>query len=118
MIRLKNITLKLFKNKAPNCQLSIANCQLVYKFLKFRYINIITLLISSITVICGMLLTFVTFAQDATNEVGMADTMRASGKIYVVVAVLVIIFIGFVVYLVMIDRKVSKLEKEITNDRG
>ena len=68
---------------------------------------------SYILFMCGMLLTFVTFAQDATDEIEMANTMYASGKIYVVVAVLVVIFIGIVVYLVMIDRKVSKLEKKI-----
>ena len=82
-----------------------------------RLKNTIALLAPYIIFMYGMLLTFVTFAQDATDEVGMADTMRASGKIYVVVAVLVIIFIGIVVYLVIIDRKVSKLEKEITNDK-
>lgn len=49
----------------------------------------------------------------AQSDVEMADLMRSNGKIYVVVAVLVIIFIGLVVYLVSLDRKVSKLEKEI-----
>jgi CcmD family protein len=49
----------------------------------------------------------------AQSDVEMADVMRSNGKIYVVVAVLVIIFIGLVVYLVSLDRKVSKLEKEI-----
>ena len=60
------------------------------------------------------LLTLYTVAQDATaaQEIEMADTMRANGKIYVVVAVLAAIFVGIVVYLVMLDRKISKLEKE------
>lgn len=48
-----------------------------------------------------------------SQAVEMADTMRSNGKIYVVVAVLCIIFIGIVVYLVSLDRKVSKLEKEL-----
>lgn len=43
----------------------------------------------------------------------MADAMRANGKIYVVVAVIALIFIGLVIYLVIIDRKVGKLEREI-----
>jgi len=47
------------------------------------------------------------------QSVEMADTMRANGKIYVVVAVLAIIFAGIVVYLVGLDRKLRKLEKEI-----
>lgn len=42
----------------------------------------------------------------------MADEMRSNGKIYVVVAVLVTIFIGIVIYLIRLDRKISKLEKE------
>jgi len=50
------------------------------------------------------------FGQETSVE--LADTMRESGKIYVVVAVLVIIFLGLMVYLVSIDRKISKLEKE------
>ena len=40
------------------------------------------------------------------------NTMRSNGKIYVVVAVLVAIFIGIILYLIRLDRKISKLEKE------
>ena len=43
----------------------------------------------------------------------MADAMRANGKIYVVVVVIALIFVGLVIYLVAIDRKVGKLESEI-----
>jgi CcmD family protein len=46
------------------------------------------------------------------QELEMADKMRADGKIYVVVAVLLAIFIGLFVYLISIDRKLSKLEKD------
>lgn len=53
----------------------------------------------------------VLFAQGA--DVEMADGMRASGKIYVVVAVIVTIFIGLIAYLVSTDRKITKLENEI-----
>jgi CcmD family protein len=42
----------------------------------------------------------------------MADGLRSSGKIYVVVGVLCIIFAGIVVYLISIDRKLEKLKKE------
>jgi len=55
-----------------------------------------------LSLICG----YVLFAQN------MADEMRSNGKIYVVVAVLVTIFIGIVIYLVRLDKKISKLEKE------
>lgn len=43
----------------------------------------------------------------------MADALRASGKIYVVVLVVVIIISGLLLYLVRLDRKVSRLEREV-----
>jgi len=53
-------------------------------------------------------------AQDAqTGGIEMADALRSSGKIYVVVAVLVLIMTGIFLYLVRLDRKIRKLEKEI-----
>ncbi|MBJ6143429.1 CcmD family protein [Hymenobacter sp. BT559] len=48
----------------------------------------------------------------AAAEPEMADALRQSGKIYVVVLVLVIIVAGLLVYLVRLDGKVSRLEKE------
>jgi CcmD family protein len=53
------------------------------------------------------------FAQNPDAPVEMADGMRQSGKIYVVVTVLSVIFTGIIAYLIMLDRKISKLEKEI-----
>ena len=52
-------------------------------------------------------------AAQTTDDVEMADVFHTSGKIYVVVAILVVIFIGFVILLINIDRKVSRLEKEL-----
>ncbi len=49
------------------------------------------------------------FAQN--NGVDMADQLRASGKIYVVVAVMLLLFTAFILYLFSIDRRVKKLEK-------
>lgn len=51
------------------------------------------------------------FAQQA-NDVEMADTMRSSGKIYVVITTISIIFIGLAIFLFAIDRRLKKLEKE------
>lgn len=53
-----------------------------------------------------------TLAQ-SSNEIAMADAFRAEGKIYIVVAVILLIFAGLVVYMVRIDRKVKRLEKEL-----
>ena len=57
-----------------------------------------------------MILSVVTNAQ---NDKGtMADTMRSNGRIYVVVAVVVTILIGLILYVIRLDRKMTKLEKE------
>ena len=50
------------------------------------------------------------FAQG--NNVEMADTLRSDGKIYVVVAVILIILIGLLVYLFALDRRLKMLEKK------
>lgn len=42
----------------------------------------------------------------------MADKFRADGKIYVVIAVLVTILLGLILYVVRLDRKINKLEKD------
>ncbi len=51
------------------------------------------------------------FAQPA-NSVEMADEMRSSGKIYVVIATIVIVFIGLAIYLFTIDQRLKKIERE------
>ncbi|RYD52897.1 MAG: CcmD family protein [Sphingobacteriales bacterium] len=58
----------------------------------------------------GVLLTLPAAAQ--TDRPEMADLMRADGKIWVVVAVLATIFAGIFAYLIRLDRKVSRLERE------
>jgi CcmD family protein len=63
-----------------------------------RFLLLITLFLSS-----GLM---------AQNEVEMADTFRADGKIYVVVAILSIVFTGIVFFLIRLDRKISRIEKE------
>ena len=60
------------------------------------------------------LLIIVTFASNAwAQNAEMADTFRAEGKIYVVVAVILIVLVGLFVYLFMLDRKLGKLERMI-----
>jgi hypothetical protein len=49
-------------------------------------------------------------AQDVRPEAEMADRLRADGKIYVVVAIILIILAGFIAYLMTLDRKIKKLE--------
>ena len=55
-------------------------------------------------------LTFLTSFANA-QDVKMADMMKENGKIYVVIAVMLTILAGLVLYLFRLDRKISKLEK-------
>ena len=58
--------------------------------------------------LCGLLMSSFLFAQ---NKVEMADVMRSNGKIYVVVAVCLIILIGLFLYVMILDRRIRKMEK-------
>lgn len=49
----------------------------------------------------------------AQEEVPMADGMRSEGKIYVVVAIALVILLGLVGYLFLLDKKVSRVENQI-----
>jgi hypothetical protein len=63
--------------------------------------------------ILSFLATFIFLAAHAQSTPEMADTMRQSGKIYVVVFVIVALFAGLLIYLFNTDRKISRLEKEM-----
>jgi CcmD family protein len=75
----------------------------MHKLLKIIMVIIITNIAS-----------FAATAQDVVveNKPQMADALRANGKIYVVVVVVVTILAGVFFYLVRIDRKIAKLEKQ------
>lgn len=53
------------------------------------------------------------FAQAGDTSVEMADRLRADGKIWVVVAVVAVIFAGLAVNLFRIDSKLKKIEKDL-----
>lgn len=67
--------------------------------------------INNILILLALLL--VQSTAQAQHEVEMADGMRQSGKIYVVVAVILVIVFGLLAYLWLLDRKVSKMEKKL-----
>jgi len=48
-----------------------------------------------------------------TDTPEMADALRQSGKIYVVVAVIAVVLTGLLVYLISLDRKIGRLEREM-----
>lgn len=67
-----------------------------------------------LSIILLLLMVFPAFSQEmAANE--ESNIFWQSGKIYVVIAVIAIIFAGIIVYLISIDRKVGKMEKELKN---
>ena len=69
-----------------------------------------------ILILFSNLLAFSVFAQQEAGEtIQMADALRASGKIYVVVMVVTVILMGLILYLVRLDKKVSRLEKDFSD---
>jgi len=59
---------------------------------------------------------FSVFAQNATStSPDMAEGLRSSGKIYVVVLVLATIFAGIIAFLIYLERRLSRLEQDLKN---
>jgi CcmD family protein len=72
------------------------------KFFNYRY---------SLTIILFSLLPLAQiFAQ------GNRDFMRETGKINVVVAVILVLFLGIVAYLLRLERKVTALERQMKDN--
>ncbi len=46
------------------------------------------------------------------QEVEMADSFRAEGKIYVVIGVVLLILVGLFLYLFALDKRLKKLERK------
>ena len=78
--------------------------KIVSRYSRFSFlVSRLTLLIFASLISMG------SFAQNRSVE--MADTMRSNGKIYIVVAVCLTILIGLFLYVMRIDMKMSKIEK-------
>ena len=60
----------------------------------------------------SLLIALMASANLFAQEIEMADALRANGKIYVVVAVLSAMLAGLLFYVIRLDRKISRLEKE------
>ena len=59
-----------------------------------------------------MLFSLLLQAQEGSGKSSFGNTMRSNGRIYVVVAVMLTILAGLILYVVRLDKKISKLEKE------
>lgn len=60
--------------------------------------------------LCLLFATGVSFGQDGKGGIG--GLMRSQGRSYVVIAVMLTILLGIVLYLVRLERKINKLERE------
>ena len=65
-----------------------------------------------ITAILTIAFSIGAIAQENPSDIGL---MRSNGKIFVVMAVVVTILVGLFTYLVTIDKKITRLEKEGSN---
>lgn len=63
--------------------------------------------------IMSLLLFFLLPAVSHANHDWLQETMYASGKINVVLAVVTVILAGIFAYLVLLDRRIGKLEEEV-----
>lgn len=58
-----------------------------------------------------LLTSILSFAQDSSGANENAGFMRSEGKIYVVMTITIVILTGLILYIVRLDRKITKLEK-------
>lgn len=63
------------------------------------------------------LILFLTIHLPIVQAQGNRDFMRETGKINVVVGVILLIFLGIVWYLVRLDRKLTKLEYQLNDEK-
>ena len=66
----------------------------------------------SIIVLLLLFVATIGHAQNGPSKEGLDGLLRSSGRIYVVIAVVLTILIGLFIYLIRLDRKISRLEKE------
>jgi hypothetical protein len=66
------------------------------------------------TMVFLLLSSISTFGQD---QAAMADNLRAEGKIYVVVIMILIVLAGLIFYLFLMDKKVKRLEKLLSDKK-
>lgn len=69
-----------------------------------RLLSLITLLVAS--------------ARAQGQPVEMADAMRSEGKIYVVVAIVLLVLVGLILYLFLMERKLRSLERKLDQKTG
>jgi len=66
-------------------------------------------------ILANLLLSLTVFLNNTLLQIPMADAFRSDGKIFVVVGIVLILLIGFFLYLWRVDKKIDKLEEELKN---
>jgi hypothetical protein len=61
--------------------------------------------------IFSLCLAVMAYAQRPTTTT-TGSVMRSNGKIYVVMAICITILVGLILYVISIDRKIKKIEKQ------
>lgn len=96
------------KNSLHNLVLGLPGAEQLGGKSFFRKARLVLGLVLSLLLPAGQAL-----AQAAAAGPEMADTLHQNGKIYVVVAVIAVVLAGLLVYLIALDRKLTRLEKEV-----
>lgn len=113
------------KHQTEYCLINLFELRLPSQFqnqeLKiFNYRNTILsliLLLSSIITASAAAIADSTHLIIAAATPEMADTMRSDGKIWVVVAVIITILLGLIIYLITVDRKITSIEKKLDSSK-
>ncbi|MBP9883658.1 MAG: hypothetical protein KBF32_09660 [Chitinophagales bacterium] len=69
-----------------------------------------------LTAILFLMNTMMLQAQGNSLDQEAANFLRESGKLYVVITILVTIFAGIAIFLIFQERKISKLEKKLKDN--
>lgn len=64
-----------------------------------------------------LLMGIIFFTGNIFGQNANPDFARSMGKMYVVVAVIVAVFVGIVSFLIYLERKVRRLEQQIENEK-
>lgn len=63
--------------------------------------------------ICLIFVLCFSIANAQQSQPEMADVMRSNGKIYVVVGVVLILFVGLFSYLIFLNKKINAMEEKL-----
>src|SRR6476620_572857 len=89
-------------------------------FLKFVTASIKLILNRMNRIIYSFIFLFTCFMADAETQAGpvMADGFRAEGKIWVVISVIALVFLALVGWLIMLEKRIGKIEHSIKISSG